>query len=340
MKLVLGLVAVAAAVFCSGSAHAEDGTGQLSVRWDAPGACPSEAHLKQAIEADLGQPLSDAGKQALSILASVSLEPAGYTATLLFQTPSGVEERKLDHPDCEKLMAAAALVIALTIDPGRANARQIQRQPEPAATAPAPPPVAPLVEPAPSPPAPLPVLPRLPSPEKASPPFRFPLSVFGLVSGGALPSVGPGIGVDVSAAREHFELGVVARYMLPRFKHVPGTESSEISVAWFAVELRACGLPWLGAWRLRLCVGGGGGDMYATGHGVSQARSQHTALPSLSGDASLAYVHGPLSPFVGVGLTWLPIQARYGVTQDSVMTEVFASGPMAVNGLLGLSYRL
>lgn len=342
VKLVLGVVAMAAGVFCSESAHAENKTEPLSVHWDAPDSCPSEASLKQAVEAALGQPLKVARKQALSILASVSLGSAGYTATLRFQSPSGAEERTIDHPNCEKLMDATALVIALTIDPERVNAQQIKNQPESAATTQAPAPVSAVAVPPPAPSAParLPEVPRSKSPETAGAPFHLPLSVFGLVSGGALPSVGPGIGVDLSAAREHFELGVVARYMLPRSKHVPGTESSDISVAWFVLELRACGLPWLGAWQLRLCVGGGGGDMYATGRGVSQARTRHTAVPSLSGGASLAYMHGAVSPFVGVGLDWLLVQPQYGVTQVSVITPVFTSGPIAVSGLLGLSYQL
>ena len=130
VKLVLGLVAVAAGIFYSESAHAEDETEPLSVHWDAPASCPSEASLKQAVEADLGQPLNLARKQALSILASVSLGSAGYTARLRFQSPSGVEERTLEHPDCEKLMDATALVIALTIDSERVNAQQIKNNPD------------------------------------------------------------------------------------------------------------------------------------------------------------------------------------------------------------------
>jgi hypothetical protein len=349
VKLALGSSLAICAALCSGPAQAEGREGHVSVHWSAPKACPNEADLKQAIEAHLGQPLSFTREQPLAILANVSADGAGYTARLRFQSPSGVEERVLDHPSCGKLLDAAALVIALAIDPAGVSTQQspvVSASPEslPPAPEPASAPAPTAAVATPPPPSVFPSPPRratpTPGPTAPGAPLQYPLSVFGLVGARALPSLGPGIGAGIGLSRGHFELGLVGRYWLPRSQPVPGTESSEISVAWLAAELRGCAVPWLGAWRLRLCASAGAGDISGRGVGVDKSRTRHTAVPTFSAGAFLGYGLGRASPFVGVSSDWLLLRPRLGVMQNDDIIEVYKSSALALSGVLGLIYRL
>lgn len=348
--MVAGLLAYAA--LGSRAALAEPGDQRLSVRWIAPEACPNEASLKQAIEANLGQPLSATRPQSLAISGSVLVGANGYTARLRFQSRRGLEERVLQHPDCSRLVDAAALVIALVVDPERVSAPHAT--PAPVASEPTPPvrpreptlaavPATttrlghPIVDAAPSS---APLVPPGPRSKPGGTPFHYPVSVFGLFGARGLPGLGAGVGTDAALSRGHFELGLVGFYWLPRSQRVRDTESSVVSMAWLAAELRACGLPWLGDWRLRLCVGGGGGDLWGRGFGVSNSRTRHTAVPTISAQALLAYGRGGVSPFLGFGADWLLVQPRLGVAQGSNITEVYAASTPALRAVLGLTYQL
>lgn len=347
---VAGLLAYAALE--AGPALAETVDERLSVRWTAPAACPDEDKLKQAIEANLGQPLSATRSQSLEISGSVMVDANGYTALLRFQSRRGLEERVLQHPDCSRLVDAAALVIALVVDPELVNAPHAA--PAPVTPEPVPPvrpnkPTLAAVPAAPTPPgrpkldaAPSSAPRVVPSPlsEPSGTPFHYPVSVFGLFGARGLPGLGAGVGADAALSRGHFELGLVGLYWLPRSQRVPSTESSEVSVAWLAAELRACGLPWLGDWRLRLCAGGGGGDVWGRGFGVSNSRTRHTAVPTISAEALLTYGRGGVSPFVGFSADWLLVQPRLGVAQGSKITEVYTASTPALRAVLGLTYQL
>ena len=336
---MLGLAMLAFAASWGERARAEGGLERVSLRWNAPEACPDDVSLTQAVEAYLGQPLSVTREQPLSILVDVTANAAGFAAKLRFKSPSGIEERELEHPECQKLTDAAALVIALVIDPARVNARQAAPAAAVAAALPLAAKLGPVVVSA-APPAAARDATPVQHPEAVSAPFQFPLEVSGLIGGGALPGVGPGLGLSLFIARGHFEAGLVGRYWVPREKQVPGSPSADISLGWLAAELRGCGLPWLGAWRLRLCVGGGGGDLWGHGQGVSNSRTRHTALPTLSVGTSLAYGGDRLSPFIGLDASLLLLRPRLGVSQAGESVEVFKSSTAAVSGQLGLIYRL
>jgi hypothetical protein len=359
VKLALGFVFVGGGALCSAPAWAEQlDDEKVLVHWSAPPSCPSEAELKRAIEAHLGQSPGATREHPLAITAHVAQAEGRYAVRLRFDGRSGVEERSLEHPECGKLLDAAALVIALAIDPGRVNAHQpssgasqVDSPPPtsdgaPAASAPAPP-TAEVASPRAVTPRPRPEGERRSErsdaasrPRGPGAPFELPLGVFVLAGTGALPGTGPGLGVDFALARRHFELGVVGRYWSPRGAPVEGPRSSEVSLGWWAAELRACGVPWLGAWRLRLCAAGGGGDLWGRGVGVSNSRTRHTFVPTLSAGALLGYRRGRLSPFVGLAADWLPVQPSYGIVQGSDIVEVHRSSVLALSGMIGLAYRL
>src|SRR5882757_1389028 len=115
------------ALLVVGMASAAGGAGHVSLRWAAPDECPDDVQLVHDVEALLGQSLLDAGEQALVVRAVVRSEAGGYSAALHFSSAQGEEERQLEHPSCDKLVQAVALVIALAIDPERVRATQSAR---------------------------------------------------------------------------------------------------------------------------------------------------------------------------------------------------------------------
>lgn len=160
---------------------------RVSLRWNAPESCPDDAQLIGAVEGFLGQRLAQAREQELTANINVQGGEEGYSAKLTFVGPQGSNERFLEHPDCSKLMAAAALVVALAIDPERVRARQAATESggEPARPEPAFPIAA---EPKPEPICPAPVVKVV---ERTVPPpqptTRGALGVSAFVGTGALP---------------------------------------------------------------------------------------------------------------------------------------------------------
>ncbi|HEY1536837.1 MAG TPA: hypothetical protein VGF76_22600, partial [Polyangiaceae bacterium] len=121
------LVAIGA-LFVAGVAAAEATPARVSLHWTAPDECPDDAQLVHQIEALLGQSLLEAGEQTLTVRATAQGDAGrGYAAKVSFTGAQGTEERYLEHPSCENLVQALALVIALAIDPERVRATQRAR---------------------------------------------------------------------------------------------------------------------------------------------------------------------------------------------------------------------
>lgn len=360
VKLALGVGVLVVPLLCPMGARAEESRQRLTVEWRAPTPCPTAAELERAIGGHLGHSLHTTGQQPLAVTADVVEAGGHYRVRLRFESRSGVEERSLEHPDCSKLLDAAALLVALAIDPrgvterqsvaappapvGQPTSEDVQT-PSPGSSATPGEPPRPLAPPPRAAKEPARTSPRAASTDASRPrapqvPWEYLIGAFGLVGAGALPGAAPGVGVDFAVRRQHFELGVVGRYWLPRSQPVAETPNAAVSLSWSAVEVRACGVPWLGAWRLRLCAASGGGDLSARGLRVAASRTRHTFVPTLSAAALLSYRAGRISPHVGLVADWLLVQPRYGVIQDTDTIEVFQPSAAAVSGVVGLSFRL
>jgi hypothetical protein len=89
-----------------------------SFEWTAPRDCPSAGWIRGRIEALVGQRLSEARQQSLHVKAVVESTPeTGYRVTIVGRDENGLRERTLSHTNCQKASEAAALIIALAIDP-------------------------------------------------------------------------------------------------------------------------------------------------------------------------------------------------------------------------------
>jgi hypothetical protein len=90
----------------------------VELRWDAPAACPDEAALRGQVEAILGAPLAAPRPRPLSVIAVVRDDRGTRSLRIFTVTAEGMRERALRYDrDCALLTRAAAVLIAITIDP-------------------------------------------------------------------------------------------------------------------------------------------------------------------------------------------------------------------------------
>lgn len=197
---------------------------ELSYR--APSGCPSEARLIEQVEALLQHPLeSKVGVRAVSV--ELDSAPDLFQLHLGFSGGEQDLDRVLEDPDCAALIEAAALIIAIALDP------EAMGEVEPPPGRPRPPPIDGLLAP--------------------GIPFEIPYPRLGLSVFGGLDLGRGALGADLSVAgailwsRLRFELQLL--WALPRT--VLGGE-----LGLYAAQGRACiDLLGLGALELPLCPG-------------------------------------------------------------------------------------
>jgi hypothetical protein len=109
-----------ALVESAASRAADEGASPIPMTWVGPVTCPSEADVKLQIERLLGQSLESEREPGLAFRATVrERERGGYELELRVADKDGEHVRTLEHEECRKLAEAAALLIALAIDPER-----------------------------------------------------------------------------------------------------------------------------------------------------------------------------------------------------------------------------
>lgn len=88
----------------------------LELRWDAPPQCPDRAQLLAAIDATLGE-VAEGERRSLRARGRVRADPQAGFVVRLELDDGHASTRELRGTSCEELTDAAALVIAMTIDP-------------------------------------------------------------------------------------------------------------------------------------------------------------------------------------------------------------------------------
>lgn len=335
------LALVTVGVLRATSAPAEESNKRLSFRWDAPNECPDDAGALAAVVALLGQPLAEAREQDLAVSVNVQAVSDAFSAKLLFVSPQGTQERALEHPSCDKLMEAAALLVALAIDPERVRARQAAAEageaPEIAAN-PVAPPLQSMPEPAPSPQACPPTLPARPAPPR-QPEWRHSLAMAGFAAAGILPGLGAGLAAELGVRSESLHARLTARYWFPGSVDIQGGPLSiELSLATLGVQ--ACTAPRQSDWSILGCVGVNLGDMSGSGQGLNHAHTRHALFGTMEASVLTAYSRVQPAPFAGLGLSMAMFRPRFGASLAGVETETYKPSQVAVLGYLGMSYGL
>lgn len=111
----------------------------IALFWDAPAGCPDEATLRQEIRGRLSSTARPVG--SIAVHAVVTLLPGSiWQLDLRTQVEGHQGERAIRHADCARIAEAAALVIALLIDPNASPNASLVAPPRPPLPPPLPPP--------------------------------------------------------------------------------------------------------------------------------------------------------------------------------------------------------
>jgi len=317
---------------------AEAPSDPFALTWQAPSSCPERSELTRQIETFLGQSLEVRRMQQLKIDAVVHEDAsAGFVATVSVTTPTASYERRLDHQDCARLTEAAALVIALAIDPERVRAQQAEAAPTkeadaavaaPVAPAPSAPEAQPTVEPS--------AAASVPVPAAAPDPVLIDAGVRGLIDVGTLPRAGFGVGAMFGVGFGNFRLELSGAYWLPVEESVPGHAPAKVEIQLATGSLLGCGVWRRGAWNLAACAGAEAGDYWGSGVNLEDPITQHQLWSAVVADLRLSLALTPVLRVVGGLEPGLALtRPRFGVTQGDDTLQVAQPGPVFLRTYLG-----
>ena len=331
----------------------------VDLRWDAPKRCPDEAALREQVDEILGGTLTQPRSRQLSVIAVVRDEGETLALRVFAVTEAGTRERALRYDrDCALLTRAAAVVIAITIDPasiGRLSPEALTlleppkpdegpplsvpvEEPAPAEApteAPAEAPPEPEPEPEPAPRVLTPPVPVTPTVARRRP--RGALRVLGGLGVGEMPAVGGGVSGAVALIFRHLRLEVQASLWPARRLRLVGLETAGADFLLWTLGPRVCGV--LHPHRLLevpLCAGAEAGQVHVTGVGLQN--SQRARVPWLAGVVAPSVVVVPrrrmalwLAPELVV-----PSRATYSIEG---VGPIFRAQPVAGRFMAGIELR-
>lgn len=258
--------ALSIAVIALGATHAKpvaaasetDTNGHVRLTWSAPEACPRARDVTARMAHLLSR--STAPHPVLVADAKVSSDGAAFALEMRIWQSDQPAYRRLRATSCRELSDAAALLLALLVDP----ALQIEPEPQPARRAP-------------RSRAALVTRPRLepPAPARSSG-FVWGAAGSAVLDWAAVPGPAPGLGAAVSGelARLRLELGVI---WLPLSKHVVRDAAGESEKGGqfrlIAASTRLCHALFVSP-RLSACAATELGALRASGFGTASDRSR------------------------------------------------------------------
>lgn len=338
----------------------------VALDWRAPrNSCPQRDRVEARIRELLPEldELAEVDEGArVAVWGRVDLgEGERWTVSLRFESDRGVDERSFSAASCEAGAEAAALVIAVTVDPlgvaetvaepaaGEGREEAPEEEPEPAVVEPDPTPE--VVEPEPE------LEPELDEGELSRPRSRpgegprtrprrsdgpRPRVALGVQGGGGwgpLRLATAGLGLELAIFGERWRAGVRGLWLPPRVDVLESGEAARYDG--FAIAARGCGVPRFGGERrveLPLCAGFEAGALGGRGTGL-------TPQPRAASQPWVAAVLGPglrwaVRPRValGVDLDLLVSLVRGGFAIDE--REIQRVSAVGVRALAGVELRL
>lgn len=199
----------------------------------APATCPARAELVEEIERILARPWS-----ALPGDVGIAVQLEQLQGRFVLTVVLAEGERRLSDVACRPLLLAAALIVALAIDPDTA----VRTATTPVITPPIPPSIAPEIDVPPSREAPLLELgpPYDTHPSATGPPL------IGIGAGvvldvGLLPEPSFGVGIEGIVRLDAFDLRLRATYLAPSTAQRLDGIGAEVSA--FAIDVHGCARP-------------------------------------------------------------------------------------------------
>lgn len=270
---------------------AGDGPPGVQLEWTAPPQCPDRAAMLAAIDRTLGEV---DGEQLRAVEVRAEIERIGPEQLVLRLTldDGRAGDRELRGASCEELSEAAALVIAMAVDPRlleRMQGAPVEPPPgvleEPEAEAG---PEVPAEPEAPAEPAEDPSEPEAPvvettvddppvddePPARAAPalPVSFVLRFDGGVGGGPLPGPSGVVFVGAGVTGRAWRAELTGGYWPPRSTDSPSNPAIGLRAQLWTVGAQGCGEPQVGPVSIPLCAGIHAGAMHGVGTGDQQRR--------------------------------------------------------------------
>ncbi len=232
-------VAVPLALLSASTAAAQP-RGPLSLTWDAPAGCPTRDEVIAAVERLRPHAFQRPATHPVVAEGRVSPDGARWSLSLTTRAADGAGTRALTADTCAEAADAAAVVLALAIDP--TSRRAPPSPPEPAA---------PAARPDDGP--------------------RFVTRVHGALDLGTLPAPAPGLGASAGFVWRWLRVELGATWFPSQ--RAPGAGGVSSDVGLVSGELRACATPLrIGRVAAGACAGLAGGAMYAEGVGFDRNR--------------------------------------------------------------------
>ncbi len=278
------------------------GDSGFSLEWRPHPGCDGEGVHHRVVQL-LGAPPEVAASPPVRASIGVSALPGGLAITVDVVRGDTSSSRTLEVGSCAEAVEAAALILALTIDPNvgsRSPATQVAvaRFSELPAAVPAEPPMAAVPEPPPPSGNPLehpppPASQSAGPPSAELPPAREPmtnwLSTTVATSVGALPSASPGLGLEVGLGWRGLRFALGATSYARRTAERAGTTAT-LTVDLWSLDLRA-------GWRLEpaarwLLVPSGvfqWGQFSGRGNNVDQPHDEQVPWAAAGGGAHLGF---------------------------------------------------
>ena len=300
---------------------------RLRLTWSAAEGCPSEQELLAEVDKLLGDRAPRAAsKEPVAVKATVSRE-AGGSFVVRLETPGegSTQARELRGATCNAVADAAALILALMVDPDAAMAPEESAPSEPKTpginsakageesssnTEPIPPPRSASAPAAPSAPPPTraaaraqkPKPPSLPAPSPA-PSIDLRLNAWAGADIGSLPGLAPGLGAlgSIALGAPRVSLGIA--FWPDKAGTLDALPSAGSDVGLLAGDLGICAallrnMPV----EIAPCAAAEIGQIFAEGFGVSDPRRGAAVWIALKGGGALALRPFP-KPFNNLGLT-------------------------------------
>lgn len=238
---------------------------RLQLRWEAPPACPTEAEVRDRIGAYLGRDEFDETVDDVRVDARVaSMRGGAWVLTVEVRVGEESVRRRIEAPRCADTRDAAALIIAVALDPLR-----VSRQAPPPALEPA------TTESPPSPPAAMPP-PASPTPLPPSRRRWADVRVGGVMEVGAAPRVTGGVALEVALVGRRFRVGLVSRYLPPRtVRPFDRPSAAGVRVQTGVLGVRGCFVPSIGRIELPSCAQIDAGATRAEGVDLQISRVTH-----------------------------------------------------------------
>lgn len=90
---------------------------RFELTWDAPLGCPSHAELTREVEGLIADTSGVSRAAPIFASASITQEPDGFALKLTLRDIEAERVRRIGAPTCEELGHAAALIVAIAVDP-------------------------------------------------------------------------------------------------------------------------------------------------------------------------------------------------------------------------------